>query len=166
MGKGSCSVCSAPANVTAAVNTALSKKEKLRDIAAMAGLSKSAIHRHSKHVYRDTLSAHAARFDYRTNKLLVIWPGESIPSNLDEHTVILKVEYESLPLYNPSALKRDGQWTADAQRDFFARVPANVQRGFVNGEHEKALLENQQRDAPHETESNSTSPEVSNNGHH
>jgi hypothetical protein len=43
-----CSICAAGAAVTEAVNAQLAQKVFLRDIAAAVGVSKSAVHRHSK----------------------------------------------------------------------------------------------------------------------
>jgi hypothetical protein len=55
--KGDCSICAAPPEVVRAINAALSKKEKLRDLAARSGFSKSALVRHSnKCIVRDSIA--------------------------------------------------------------------------------------------------------------
>ena len=109
-----CSVCSAPAQVTASVNLELSKRTKLRDIAKLSGISKSAIHRHSqKCLPREVLAAYkTARFNPNVGRVFVQWPEDpSCPSDvrgkllnaravvasLDEITendVVLNVVYE------------------------------------------------------------------------
>jgi hypothetical protein len=50
MSHGTCSVCSAPAEVRLSVDDALQRKEKLRVIAKRCGFSKSALGRHKLHI--------------------------------------------------------------------------------------------------------------------
>jgi hypothetical protein len=75
-----CSICSAPADVRAAVNEALARREKFLDLAARTGFSKSALHRHSQRcVPREILSRYKnQRTPPAPERELVRWPDGRI----------------------------------------------------------------------------------------
>ena len=88
-----CSVCSSPASVRAAVDSALAKHEKLRDIAHKSGFSKSAVHRHSqKCVARNVLSSHKAHFA-RGGKFFAWFPNQPFPTGLRDGDFVLEIIY-------------------------------------------------------------------------
>lgn len=112
MAKGICSVCAAPPDVLAAVNDAIRKHEKFRDLAARTAFSRAALHRHSqKCVSRDTLSSHKSnRYDPRTDLLLIQWPGQlpalqgipggflgTVRTSPGPNDLVLRVEFECEP---------------------------------------------------------------------
>lgn len=72
MAKGICSVCAAPPDVVQAVNEAIRKREKFRELAARTAFSRAALHRHSKKcIPRNILAEHKARkFD---NLRQIVW---------------------------------------------------------------------------------------------
>lgn len=76
--KKTCSICTAPAEVQDAVNAALSKNTKLRDLAAQSRFSKSALHRHSQRcLARQVLTQHrTAKFNERRDLIFVEFPGQ------------------------------------------------------------------------------------------
>lgn len=75
-----CSICTAPAYIRNAVDVELSRRTRLRDIAKMTHLSKSAIHRHSKRcVSRTSLQGlHTARFNPELHRVLTRWPNDPV----------------------------------------------------------------------------------------
>jgi hypothetical protein len=113
-----CTICAAPPVVKTAVNAAPSKKEKMRDIAARGGFSKSAVHRHSqRYVWRDVLAAckTSTRFDPHNQRIFVQWPDDPIciadtrskfvPDQIPrENDAILRVNMKSHSLSIPTCL--------------------------------------------------------------
>jgi hypothetical protein len=85
MGNGNCSICAAPVEVIGAINDALRKKEKLRDIEARAGFSRSALSRHSRNcIPKLILAEHKARAAKpRSGRHVVQWPPAGTLTTLD-----------------------------------------------------------------------------------
>jgi hypothetical protein len=138
MGKGDCSVCSAPAEVFAAVNNALRKKEKLRDIEARAGFSRSALHRHSKNCLPKLILAEhkALTFNPKNGREVVSWPNGTFTvhgkpireENLLPDDLLIRVTYESTPiglLGNPRAVPFDDR---TAESFFDATLAEDAER--------------------------------------
>jgi hypothetical protein len=111
-----CSICSSPPAVSAAVNRQLEQKIRMRDIAAAAGFSKSAVHRHSqKCVPRQVMAQHkAGKFDPQTMLSWYLWPNgdltrQAIPYGFrggvrdkpGPRDLIFKIKYEALPPPKP-----------------------------------------------------------------
>jgi hypothetical protein len=118
-----CSICSAPEPLRAEVDRALREKEKLRDLQARVGFSRSALSRHSrKHLAIEAYNRR--RFDAATDRLIIRWPemdlgevqerahleifcgreiseGELRPSDF-----VLAVEFEKFLPRNPAAVAR------------------------------------------------------------
>lgn len=100
MAKGICSVCSAPGNVLQAVNDALARKEKLRDLEKRSGFSRSALSRHGRRciavqtltTYRDN------KFHPETDRAIVRWPNQTIPA-LGPNDWLVAVSFEDMPSY-------------------------------------------------------------------
>jgi hypothetical protein len=67
------------------------------------------------------------------------------PMTADDILYIVTYETSS-HFYNPSGLMRDGAWTAESQILFATRCSPDVRASFIDGEHEKALLENLEHD--------------------
>jgi hypothetical protein len=146
MEKDFCSICRSSAAVRDAVNHALEKRVKMRDIAKQSGFSKSAIHRHSQNCRsRQVLLDHRARRAHvRDRKIVIVWPNKAIPKNLDENSIVIRVVYEQQPVGNPGALINDG-WTAESQETFLRFCSHEVKQHYINGVHEGALVENVER---------------------
>lgn len=129
MGKGECSICNAPPEVFAAVNAALRKKEKLRDIEARAGFSRSALSRHGRNCLpRFVLATRKARAELNLKhcREVVSWPngtftldGEPIPEQqVRPDDTLFVVTYQKTPLdkfKNPSALVSEAVSKAAAE---------------------------------------------------
>jgi hypothetical protein len=104
-----CSVCESPTEVLKSVNESLVRRVKLRDIAKMCGLSKSAIGRHKlKCVPREILRNYKnAKFNAQRGRVFVKWPhdecvppedrGKITPSHLEmtADDVLIVVCYET-----------------------------------------------------------------------
>jgi len=101
MGKVECSICNAPADVRTAIDEALLKKEKLRDLAARTAFSRASLSRHSiKHLQRNLLASHKwhSRYDPQRHRLWMVGPGDSPmirdvqPARFWNHSARLKPE--------------------------------------------------------------------------
>ena len=106
-----CSICSAPAEVQSAVNMALRKRERLRDIQARAGFSRSALSRHSiKCLGKQILDEHkTAFFNHKTDSAWIEWPdsppglsivaenlaGQARPTVPRTNDVVLRIAFEA-----------------------------------------------------------------------
>jgi hypothetical protein len=107
MAKQSCSICAAPSDVLAAIDTALKKGEKLRDLEKRTPFSRSTLSRHGRAcIPRQTLTNYR-RFNPATDKAWVRWPGQPIPAGMRDNDVLLNVVYEHIDpreVGNPPAL--------------------------------------------------------------
>ena len=144
-----CSICSAPVEVVRAINSALAKREKMRDIAARSGFSKSAIHRHSQRcVPREIISAHkSARFDARTGRVFVSWPddpscpadtrGKLLPGHRipGEHDVMLHVQYEKPIDYDPRIQSPTVAFDLAIEENQLRNIPVPDPEVPTNGKH-------------------------------
>ncbi len=102
-----CSICKAPPEVLAAVNEALRKREKFRDLAARTVFSRATLHRHSKKcLQRAALAEHKARaLNPRSGRMVVQWPTGALslygnkpirPEDLLRDDFLFVVEYENI----------------------------------------------------------------------
>lgn len=127
--RGSCSICAAPAEVLTAINYALARHEKLRDIEKRSGFSKSSLHRHSnKCIPRNAIVSYkTVKLNSVGRRYVVQWPdgslttstvfdsrGHAVEQRADqplqrltfdqinpETDIVLVVEYEKAIVKNP-----------------------------------------------------------------
>jgi hypothetical protein len=146
------------------VNDLLDKKYSAKKIEAMAGLSHSQVGRHQKHCF---IKSRAAQMKKQLNpastRILTQWPmdgpdpdwrgkvtyyGDIIPPDkIGQDDVLLAVEYDKSGFFkNPIGLTCDGVWTAEAQSLFLTRCSLKTKADFIDDEHQRALLENAERD--------------------
>lgn len=71
-----CLVCKLPPETREAIEAAIRKKEKYRDLEARTGISKSCLHRHAhKHMAREIIEAHrAGRFHPGKHRIVYAYP--------------------------------------------------------------------------------------------
>jgi hypothetical protein len=114
-----CTVCKAPPEVLEAINAAIRKREKFRDLAARTAFSRATLHRHSqKCLQRAALAEHKARIvNAQSGRMIVQWPTGALsyggtpihPEDLRQDDFLLVVRYEKRRasaygnLYSPTA---------------------------------------------------------------
>jgi hypothetical protein len=155
-------------DVLKTVNALLEKKYSAHKIEKLIGIGHSIIGRHSFHCWTK-LAAEKIRLERERKrhpvktKIVVWWPENSKP-NLRENELLVKVVYEQQHIANPQGLMVDGVWTADAQKSFLELVTPEVQRKYILGQHEDALLENAERNAAKNQTATIDDLKVSSNG--
>ena len=102
-GRQLCSVCESA--VRAEIDAALDKKEKLRTLAARSGISRATLSRHNRRCRgRDAVADYKSKRGNSDGALLVIWPGQPIPTD-SQHDLLI-VSYIETPIdqfQNPMA---------------------------------------------------------------
>jgi len=136
-----CSICSAPPEVLAAVNEALRKREKFRDLAERTGFSRASLHRHSKRcVPRDTLAQYKARTAViPSGRTIVAWPARP---DQPAHYTLLFSEYV---LHESDLLDSDTIFRVSYAPDFSVEVAAARRTRFSDKLLDEALAENEAR---------------------
>jgi hypothetical protein len=130
-----CSICSAPVQVLNAVNDALAKHEKLRDIAARSGFSKSAIGRHKlKCCPREILTSYkSARFDHQHGRIFVQMPNDAhLPSEtrgkiIPEHQKMTAADSLLLLIYVSPLFDDQGRYS-NADQAHVRAIEENFKR--------------------------------------
>lgn len=122
-----CSICSGPSDLRQAIDESIRQGVRYRDIAEQCGgrFSKSALHRHSKHVHRSVLARCKKRM--LCGRVIVQWPDgeytlqgkEFDPDQLADSDTIVCVGYKRAEIRNLPALI-DTAWLEMAA-DFAAR---------------------------------------------
>ena len=150
--RGACSICAAPPEVLKAVNEALGKKEKLRNVAKRSGFSKSTLGRHRLNCLpREIIASNRSkRFNSASGQVFVSWPDDpSCPPDvrgkllndrgavvasleqITENDIVMNVVYE-------------------APSDYYGLLDSEGRYLSADTAHARALQENAERDATEE----------------